>query len=342
MLRILSMMMVIGLHYLNREIGGGLTTEYKMNIISTHILESICITSVNVFVLISGYFMASAKTTGLRKAVDLYLIMLFYNLISFCVSVVSGQYQFFIKALIYAFFPFLAGLKWFLETYIILLLFAPFINKLLNSLNRKAHLLLIVIQLLLFSIWPSFLPDAPILDKGYGITHFITLYLISSYIKKYISFEKCKKIRIISLVVFFASCSVITASSFIPYLKDRAWDYCYIFNIIASVSLFVLFLNLPKTNISIINTIAATTFGVYITHTMLYFQPLIYHTILHTELYYDSPFQTVHFLLCVVILFSVCSIIDYCRNKLWTITMKKLLDNSKLLNIENEWESRFM
>ena len=75
---------------------------------------------------------------------------------------------------------------------------------------------------------------------------------------------------------------------------------------------------------------------------MLYFQPLIYHTILHTELYYDSPFQTVHFLLCVVILFSVCSIIDYCRNKLWTITMKKLLDNSKLLNIENEWESRFM
>lgn len=55
-LRIISMMMVIGLHYMNVRIGGGLNTERIFNKISDHIIESICITSVNIFVLISGYF----------------------------------------------------------------------------------------------------------------------------------------------------------------------------------------------------------------------------------------------------------------------------------------------
>ena len=136
-LRIISMIMVIGLHYMNRTIGGGLNTELKVNIISSHILESICITSVNVFVLISGYFMQSAKTTGLRKAVDLYLVMLFYNLSCFSIATATGQYSFSVRELIFAFFPFFIGLRWFLETYIILLMIAPFLNKLLNCLNIK-------------------------------------------------------------------------------------------------------------------------------------------------------------------------------------------------------------
>ena len=221
-LRIISMIMVVGLHYMNRSIGGGLNTELEANIVSSHILESICITSVNVFVLISGYFMQSTKTTGLKKAIDLYLIMLFYNLLSFSIAVVTKQYQFSIRELILAFIPFFTGLKWFLETYIILLLIAPFINKLLNSLNKKSHALLILIQIMFFSIWPSFFPSAPILDGGYGITNFITLYFISSYIRKYISFHGNRKTCSVSLAVFIGSCSVITISSFLPYFSQRA------------------------------------------------------------------------------------------------------------------------
>jgi len=341
-LRIISMMMVIGLHYMNKTIGGGFNTELPVNIISSHILESICITSVNVFVLISGYFMLSAKTTGLKKAIDLYLVMLFYNLSCFGIATAAGQYPFSVRGLFFAFFPFFAGMKWFLETYIILLLIAPFINKLLNGLNKKAHGFLILIQIMLFSIWPSFFPGAPILDGGYGITNFITLYFIASYIRKYISFQHKKKTRFIAFTVFVVSCLVITVSSFLTYFNQRAWDYCYIFNILASTALFVFFLNMPKTNLKIVNTIAGTTFGVYILHSMLYFQPLIYHSILHTELYYNSEYQTVHFLLCIVLLFTVCAIIDYCRQRIWNVTVKKALDKSRLIKMENDWEKRIM
>ncbi len=341
-LRIISMIMVIGLHYMNKTIGGGLNTALKVNIISSHIFESICITSVNVFVLISGYFMLSAKTTGLRKAVDLYLVMLFYNLSCFGIATAMGQYTFSVQELFFAFFPFFIGLRWFLETYIILLIIAPFINKLLDCLNKKSHEFLIFIQIMLFSIWPSFFAGAPIHDGGYGITNFITLYFISSYIRKYISFKNTKKTRFISLTVFAVSCSATTVSSFLPYFSQRAWSYCYIFNILASAALFVFFLDLPKTNLKIVNTISGTTFGVYILHSMLYFQPLIYHSILHTELYYDSEYQTLHFLICIILVFAVCAIIDYCRQRIWNVTVKKLLDESRLIKMENDWEKRIM
>lgn len=341
-LRIISMIMVIGLHYMNKTIGGGLNTELKGNIVSSHIIESICITSVNVFVLISGYFMQSAKTTGLKKAVNLYLVMLFYNLSCFGIAAATGQYPFSVRELILAVFPFFAGLKWFLQTYMILLLIAPFINKLLNCLNQESHGFLILIQIMLFSIWPSFFPGAPILDGGYGITNFITLYFISSYIRKYISFQNTKKTRWIALTVFIVSCLVIAGSSFLPYLSQRAWDYCYIFNILASTALFVFFLNLPKTKLKIVNTIAGTTFGVYILHSMLYFQPFIYHSILHTERYYNSEYQTLHFLFCIILLFAVCAIIDYCRQIIWNVTVKRLLDRSRLIKMENDWENRIM
>ena len=341
-LRIISMMMVIGLHYMNQSIGGGLNTELKVNIVSSHILESICISSVNIFVLISGYFMQSAKTTGLKKAVDLYLVMLFYNLSCFGIATATGIYPFSIQALIYAVFPFFKGMTWFLETYIILLLFAPFINKLLNCLNKESHGFLIFIQIVFFSIWPSFFPSAPILDGGYGITNFITIYFIASYIRKYFLFNNPKKTRFISLTVYVVSCFVITVSSFLLYFSQRAWAYCYIFNILASAALFVFFLNLPKTNLRIVNTIAGTTFGVFILHTMLYFRPLIYHSILHTERYYNSKYQTLHFFICIILIFSVCAIIDYCRQRIWNVTVKKWLDNSRLIKKENDWEIRIM
>ena len=339
-LRIISMIMVIGLHYMNISIGGGFNTE--RNIVSAHIIESICITSVNIFVLISGYFMQSAKTTGLRKAVDLYLVMLFYDLSCFGIATAAGLYPFSIRELFFAVFPFFKGLRWFLETYIILLMIAPFLNKLLNCLNKESHGFLIFIQIMLFSVWPSFLPGAPIFDNGYGITNFITLYFIASYIRKYISFQNTKRTRFISLTVFVVSCLVITVSSFLSYFGQRAWGYCYIFNILASAALFVFFLNLPKTNLKIVNTIAGTTFGVYILHSMLYLQTFIYHSILHTERYYDSKYQTLHFLICIILLFAVCSIIDYCRQRIWNVTVRKILDKSRLIKMEHDWEKRIM
>ena len=116
LLRILSMIGVLGLHYMNRTIGGGLNTTVTNNILTSHFIESLCIISVNVFVLISGYFMIKQKTTGLRKAIELYLILLFYHLVFFAVGLATGEVNFSRKELAVTVVPFAIGQKWFLET----------------------------------------------------------------------------------------------------------------------------------------------------------------------------------------------------------------------------------
>lgn len=337
LLRILSMIGVLGLHYMNRKIGGVLNTTVPVNIWTSHFIESICITSVNVFVLISGYFMIKQKTTGLRKAIELYLIMLLYHLVFFAVGITAGEVAFSWKELAVTMFPFAIGQKWFLETYILLLLFAPFINILIEHLNKKTHLLFISIWILVFSVWASFLPSPPLTDGGYGITNFITLYLIAAYIKKYVSLPKNNKSVLLALLTWIISVLVITASSF-TFLKGRAWDYCYIFNIIASTAVFYAFLNLPETYIPVINTVAGLTFGVYISHANVHLQNIVYHKVMHTERFMDHPAMPLHFVICVVLQFTFFALIEYLRQIIWKPTVGKYLKNSNLLKAEQLWE----
>lgn len=54
-LRIISMALVVGLHYLN--FGMGVLINLIFNKIWTHLFESLGIIGVNIFVLISGYFL---------------------------------------------------------------------------------------------------------------------------------------------------------------------------------------------------------------------------------------------------------------------------------------------
>lgn len=307
------------------------------NIVLTHILESLCITSVNVFVLISGYFMINQKTTGLRKAIELYLVMLCYRLALFAAAVYTGNVVFSWKELAVTVIPFAVGKMWFLETYILLLFFAPFLNTLIAHLNRDTHLLLVFIWLMVFSVWSSFFPSPPLTDKGYGITNFFTLYLISSYIRKYVRLPKNRKSVLIALLFFLVSVFLITISSFSVF-KSRAWWYCYLFNITASAAIFYAFLNLPETSNAGINTVAGLTFGVYISHAYPHFQNLIYHKIMHTERYIDSPYLLPHFLTCILLQFIVFAAIEYLRQLLWKPTVGKWLSSSRALDAEQIWE----
>ena len=274
---------------------------------------------------------------GIRKAIDLYLTMVAYHLLFFVIAIAIGEYSFSIKKLIIAICPFVVGQKWFLETYTLLLLFAPFINRLISHLNRNSHLLLITLWMLIFSVWPSFFPSPPSTDNGYGISTFVTLYLVASFIKQYVKLSYSKRTAWRSLGIFAISVIIITLFSFTEF-QDRSWGYCFLFNIIASTALFYAFLNLPKTSNSNINLVAGTTFGVYISHANIYLSNLIYHGVLHTHDYVDSALMPLHFFICILLQFTVFSIVERLRQFLWKPTIGKYLYNAKWLKNEEKWE----
>ena len=53
------------------------------------------------------------------------------------------------------FFPFASCTWYFLTGYILLIIFIPFINKLIKTLSQKEYLTLLIILLFTLSIWPS-------------------------------------------------------------------------------------------------------------------------------------------------------------------------------------------
>ena len=73
LLRILAAMGVIILHYNNAEIGGGLKYSSGWNLLMLQLLQNTAICAVNVFVLISGYFLSRSGRRDCTKPLELIL-----------------------------------------------------------------------------------------------------------------------------------------------------------------------------------------------------------------------------------------------------------------------------
>ena len=207
-LRIISMCGIVAIHYLAGNLGGMVENPKfpELEWFLSQTINSIACPLVNCFVLISGYFLIKKDSFGLRKAIDLIAITSFYGLIGYIVGIITNTVSWSMKGFVFAIFPFFDGKRWFVETYIILILIAPYINKVLLSIDRKSFQILLSIQIVVFSVWYSIGLSAPVLDDGYGIINFITLYLLGAYInlygKKSIMW-RCKKVWLLLGYILF-------------------------------------------------------------------------------------------------------------------------------------------
>lgn len=336
LLRILAMLMIVALHYLNGSMGGALDPnniqQGTVNYYIANLFETICIISVNIFVLITGYYSIKVipdgnYSTGIKKPINLYVIMLFYGVLFFIIALIIGKQELSYTTVLRTILPFFYGKRWFVETYIILMLLSPFLNKLLGSLTKRNYIVLLGIWISLFSVWPSFFNNPPIKDRGYGIVHFITLYMIAGFIKLHISLIKKSKYQFL-LIIGTAFCMIGTY-----FLRNwfNGWNYDFILNIISAVFVLIYFLILESEHNRIINTIAGTTFGVFLIHTDISLMHFIYQDILHCSNYYQSPYFIIHFIVSVLLMFVAGAIIDTMRQLLWKITFDKWFDKIRLV-----------
>ncbi|MBR5116670.1 MAG: acyltransferase family protein, partial [Lachnospiraceae bacterium] len=189
LLRILAMFMVIVLHYLAH---GGLLPEadepLSRDTITGSILESFCIAAVNVWVLISGYFL-SRTGVSLKRLFKVILEVWFYTIIITSVMILTGNgiaVRGGVYGILEAFLPISSEHYWFATAYVFMFLFSPLLNKGVIVLSRRQLKYTIIGLLFWFSIIKSFVPVALATDDhGYGFGWFLVLYLIAAYMRKY-------------------------------------------------------------------------------------------------------------------------------------------------------------
>lgn len=233
LLRIVAMCMVITLHYLNHT--GLLPSVERGGLggsrgILALLLESFCIVAVNVYVMISGYFLPVSGfriCRLLQLVAEIYFYSLLIPVILLAAGVETGGLQEGIYAVLPWFFPLQTEHYWFATSYVILYLLTPLLNAACRHLRKEAMALILLLLLVWFSISKSILPVAMVTDDyGYGFGWFVCVYLTGAYVRFHgLPWQK-KQGRALTVYLI---CSLLTfllgLGSFLLYEKTGSFGY---------------------------------------------------------------------------------------------------------------------
>lgn len=334
-LRLLAMYMVVILHVLG--CGGILesATVGSVNYYGVWLLETAAYCAVDVFAMISGYVMISAKF-NVFKIIPLWLTVFFYSalitLLFRFVPFLTIIHAVSTKELISRIFlPVTSGTYWYFTSYFALFFFIPFINTLLLSLSKKQHFSLCATIITLFSLMPVLgLKHFDIfsMNWGYSAWWLISLYVIGAYLKVYpvtISKRKCIFLYFLSILVAWLSKIATQIPARIFLGRNIAGgifiDYTSIFIITSGIALLLFFRQI-KLNTAIQKAISFASplaFSVYLIHT----HPIIYNFVLKNTLCHltnESIFSIfVKVLFIAFSIFIVCLFIDLFRSLLFSV-----------------------
>ncbi|MCR5215264.1 MAG: acyltransferase [Eubacterium sp.] len=196
LLRIITALGVIILHYNNPNIGGGFrNVSGNANMLIMAFFQAVFVCAVNLFILISGYFMRHSKKRDLLKPVELLSQLLIFEILFILIKELPSGKAISGETILGYFRP----SYWFVFVYVALYLISPYINIMWDVLKEKDTKVLLIVMLGCFSIYPIIIDMASYISTlemsgmgtvgldgsqaGYTIVNFVIMYLIGLYIR---------------------------------------------------------------------------------------------------------------------------------------------------------------
>ena len=319
LLRILAIMGVIVLHYNNPVIGGGITyaEEGSINFYILYVLESVFACGVDLFMLISGYFMCESKKRNIWRPIELIVQVMLFREAIYLVRVLLRTVPFSIKSAVTTLIPD----NYFVILYCVVFLLSPFINTLIERLSEKNLRTLVLLSMLLFSVVPTAVDVLGELrggqfvglstvgmygsQWGYSIVNFLLMYLIGAYLKKGKSkLAELTSGKLIGVLVVNMLLLVLWArvNDKVGFFTERsAWEYCNPLIILETVIVFILFHRLNLGINKVINYLAEGVFTVFLLH-----QVFIPHLQIEKFVTGNTVLMILHVLGCMVGLYILC------------------------------------
>lgn len=298
--------------------------------------ESIALVSVNVFILISGYFSIRLSS---KRIISLCFTVFFWSVLLFFASVCFGW-----LSLPQGFKLLIPGLNdWFVQCYLLLVLVSPLCNYFVVNISiadLKKYIFVFLALEFLFG-WLVFWGHA--FYGGYSLLHFIGIYLIGRYIKlsKFkINMPVRKAILVFLILMSIPVVGLLTALYFLKaenirvFLIQRFTAYSSPFNIIGAVLLLLIFKKFILQS-KIINNLSTAVFSVYLIHTF----PPVFHWYksLSYELFsWNNMLWTIILPLLVCSIFAIGYLLDRMRIYAYNIIMY-LLKHGKF-SLKSRWE----
>ncbi len=343
LLRVVAMLGVIVLHF-NGEYGNAfeLVKDGTINFYILQFLESLFIPAVNVFILVSGYFLCDSYKRPITKALYLMIQVMLFREGLYLLGCIVGNSQISISAAICALLP----INYYVILYVVLYLISPYINLSLRKMGEKQRNILMIVSILLFSVWPTLVDIMEEVigqelaglntiglegdQSGYTIVNFILLYLIGAYLKMAdIQWSKLKSIFVI------IGCAILL-SLWELVLPKTAWMYCNPLVILEAVAGFLLFKKFSIKS-SVVNVLAKGVFTCFLLHGAFF-------RFLPVEKFVNAPaWKLVLFLVGVAIgIYIVCVGVHYLYVVFEKYVLKNLLKflNKVVLDVEPNEEGK--
>ena len=325
-LRILSMLGIVGLHVLNH---GGIIENARVGswvYYLAWILEIIFYCSVNIFSMLTGYLYVDKNEIKKKSIVNLWMITLFYSLLMLSIFRVFKPSVFVNKKMyINALFPFITDGYWYIVCYTFMFFMIPFLNIFLCKIEKDKYKKLIFTLIVFLSIISTFgLKDYFQVINGYSPFWLIVCYIIGAYIKKYGSTIKNRKNLYIT--VFLINISVLLFSrEAIRYFTTRFLghmtrdmmliQYNSPLILVNAIMLFLIFKEINVNNNMIRRIIVSfsnAAFGVYIIHC----NTLVFDNIIVDGLDFLMKYRWGIFggIIAIICIYGVCWIMEHLRS----------------------------
>ncbi len=325
-LKVISMFMVVSLHIMGT--GGLLEKNFDLNAQVLWFIKAFTISAVNIYAMTSGYLLFKNKFK-VSRILKFWIQAVFYGLLFVLIYKIFRPEMVGVKQLIGAFLPVCFNNWWYFTAFFILSLLVPFINKMVESINCRQSVMLVI--LICISSFPClFETDIMVLNKGYSTVWLIAMYIIGALIRKY-NFENFfKKSHLVLVLVGTALCLWISRMIF-GFLDNyvlhkninAAMLYSYLSPlviIIAAVSLMLF----SKINFNVktgrfLSKVSTLCFAVYLIHEYK----------LNRVTFIEGKFSALNqqnvftmlavFILTVLCIFTICIIIEWVRTLLFKV-----------------------
>lgn len=328
------------------------STNLTYNILTVKVFWFFGELGVNLFALTTGYFQSKGRFKW-GKLILLIAQVFSYSMLTNGFCALTGGLNFSGPAsCLSVFFPIIFGNYWFATAYVITYLLSPYLNRLIEALDRTSFRNMLVTLSVLYILIPTCFGIFRNSTESWlyynRLIWLIIAYFAGAYIRRY-PFPSLKSMKC-ALIPALAAFALMTLSIpvfhalnviFVAYGQPREIAYFWFPNtalmVLLSVSVFCVFLQLDIPYTPWINRIASTTFGIYLLHTGLWTNWL-WETCFAMAQKIDSPTLIPQILALCAGIFLAGMVVDFARQALERVTLKKWLSSERFLRFEKRFD----
>ncbi|MGN0247654.1 MAG: acyltransferase family protein [Lachnospiraceae bacterium] len=320
LMRIVSMIMICAYHWqLHGYNDGIVSSEFCTNQIFSFVFGSWGVLGVNLFFLLSFYFLTQKNEINYDRIIQLMIKTSFYGTATLIAGIFMGAVSFNIIELLKSVMGVLAYQYWFITVYIIVVLLSPLLNDILKKRSNEEcyFLLLFGIYITYFLGWTV---GSELIGRlSCGITIYILIYTLENKVKFNI-FEKYRWFAIILLIggIFFEIILSYLGNNYNPIFfkiigKLQTTNSPYM--LLLSIFVFYIFKNLKIGSNKFIVFMGKYSAGAYLLHGGAGFiKDFLWDDVFKAGVYYERPpiNYVSHYVFCILILFLlgvICEII---------------------------------